>query len=387
LADSNPQAEILLRRNRELGILNQIAQALNREVDLDQALDAALAQVAELLHLRTGWIWLLRPGTDETYLAAAQNLPPGLTDHPQRMEGTCYCLDTYQAGDLDGAANVNVVTCTRLSKLVDGTGGLRYHASIPLYAHSEKLGVLNVASSDWRELSPEDLQLLYTVGDMLSIAVERARLFDSSVQIGAVEERNRLARDIHDTLAQGLTAISLQLETAEAILDEHGDSQEVRETIHQALNLARQNLEEARRSVQDLRAASLEGRNLSEALVELVAEFQSSSDTEFSYNATGGSRPIPSRLESGIYRIAQEALNNVERHSDASWSSVTLTTTPSQINLTIEDDGKGFEVDSIPESRFGLQGMQERTRLLGGTLEIQSELGAGTRLEATIPFE
>jgi len=387
LADANPQAEILLRRNRELGILNQIAQALNREVDLDQALDAALAQVAELLHLRTGWIWLLRPGTDETYLAAAQNLPPGLTDHPQRMEGTCYCLDTYQAGDLDGAANVNVVTCTRLSKLVDGTGGLRYHASIPLYAHSEKLGVLNVASSDWRELSPEDLQLLYTVGDMLSIAVERARLFDSSVQIGAVEERNRLARDIHDTLAQGLTAISLQLETAEAILDEHGDSQEVRETIHQALNLARQNLEEARRSVQDLRAASLEGRNLSEALVELVAEFQSSSDTEFSYNATGGSRPIPSRLESGIYRIAQEALNNVERHSDASWSSVTLTTTPSQINLTIEDDGKGFEVDSIPESRFGLQGMQERTRLLGGTLEIQSELGAGTRLEATIPFE
>ena len=387
MADANPQAEILLRRNRELGILNQIAQALNREVDLDQALDAALAQVAELLHLRTGWIWLLRPGTDETYLAAAQNLPPGLTDHPQRMEGTCYCLDTYQAGDLDGAANVNVVTCTRLSKLVDGTGGLRYHASIPLYAHSEKLGVLNVASSDWRELSPEDLQLLYTVGDMLSIAVERARLFDSSVQIGAVEERNRLARDIHDTLAQGLTAISLQLETAEAILDEHGDSQEVRETIHQALNLARQNLEEARRSVQDLRAASLEGRNLSEALVELVAEFQSSSDTEFSYNATGGSRPIPSRLESGIYRIAQEALNNVERHSDASWSSVTLTTTPSQINLTIEDDGKGFEVDSIPESRFGLQGMQERTRLLGGTLEIQSELGAGTRLEATIPFE
>ena len=387
MADANPQAEILLRRNRELGILNQIAQALNREVDLDQALDAALAQVAELLHLRTGWIWLLRPGTDETYLAAAQNLPPGLTDHPQRMEGTCYCLDTYQAGDLDGAANVNVVTCTRLSKLVDGTGGLRYHASIPLYAHSEKLGVLNVASSDWRELSPEDLQLLYTVGDMLSIAVERARLFDSSVQIGAVEERNRLARDIHDTLAQGLTAISLQLETAEAILDEHGDSQEVRETIHQALNLARQNLEEARRSVQDLRAASLEGRNLSEALVELVAEFQSSSDIEFSYNATGGSRPIPSRLESGIYRIAQEALNNVERHSDASWSSVTLTITPSHINLTIEDDGKGFKVDSIPESRFGLQGMQERTRLLGGTLEIQSELGAGTRVEATIPFE
>jgi two-component system NarL family sensor kinase len=387
LADANPQAESLLRRNRELGILNQIAQALNREVDLDQALDATLAQVADLLHLRTGWIWLLRAGTDETYLAAAQNLPPGLADQPHRMEGTCYCLDTYRAGDLDGAANVNVVTCTRLSKLVDGTGGLRYHASIPLYAHSEKLGVLNVASTDWRELSPEDLQLLYTIGDMLSIAIERARLFDSSVQIGAVEERNRLARDIHDTLAQGLTAISLQLETAEAILDDQGDREEIRETVHQALNLARQNLEEARRSVQDLRAASLEGRNLSEALVDLVANFQSVSEIEFSYNATGGSRPIPSRLESGLYRIAQEALNNVVQHSDASWASVTLSTTPEQLDITIEDDGNGFEVGSIPKGRFGLQGIQERTRLLGGIVALQSELGAGTRLEVRVPLE
>ncbi len=386
MANENPQAEILLRRNRELGILNQIAQALNREVDLNQALDAALAQVADLLHLRTGWIWLLRAGTDETYLAAAQNLPPGLADQPHRMEGTCYCLDTYRAGDLDGAANVNVVTCSRLSKLVDGTGGLRYHASIPLYAHSEKLGVLNVASTDWRELSPEDLQLLYTIGDMLSIAIERARLFESSVQIGAVEERNRLARDIHDTLAQGLTAISLQLETAEAILDEQGNRDEIRETVHQALKLARQNLEEARRSVQDLRAAPLEGRNLSDALVDLVAEYQSNSDIEFSYNSTGGSRPLPSRFESGLYRIAQEALNNLLQHSNSSWASVTLTTTPEWIDLSIEDDGKGFEIDSIPEGRFGLQGIHERTRLLGGNMELQSELGSGTRLEVRVPL-
>ena len=132
------------------------------------------------------------------------------------MEGVCYCLETYAEGDLDGAANVNVVTCSRLAGLVDGTGGLRYHASIPLYAPEEKkLGVLNVASTNWRELSDDDLRLLYTVGDLLSIAVERARLFEQSAELGAVEERNRLAREIHDTLAQGLAAISLQIETAE----------------------------------------------------------------------------------------------------------------------------------------------------------------------------
>ena len=101
-------AERLRRRNRELSILIAIARALNQSVDLDQALRATLAQVAELLDLRTGWIWLLDEETGESYLAAAQNLPRALAANPRHMEGRCYCLDTFRAGDLDGAANVNV---------------------------------------------------------------------------------------------------------------------------------------------------------------------------------------------------------------------------------------------------------------------------------------
>src|SRR5689334_15080880 len=97
----------LERRNRELGILNTIAQALNREVDLDLTLRTALAQVVELLNLHTGWIWLLDEATGESYLAAAQNLPPGLAHAPERMEGWCYCLDTFREGDLRKAANIN----------------------------------------------------------------------------------------------------------------------------------------------------------------------------------------------------------------------------------------------------------------------------------------
>src|SRR5215472_1555032 len=205
-------AEMLSQRNRELMILNSIAQALNASVEMDQALEAVLAQVAALLGLQTGWIWLLDEETGQSYLAAAQNLPPGLTEDPSRMSGSCYCLDTFRMGDLNGAANVNVVKCSRLSGLVDGTGGLRYHASIPLYAQGKKLGVLNVASTDWRKLSQDNLRLLYTVGDLVGIAIERGRLYAKSMRAGAEEERSRLAREIHDTLAQGLAAISLQLE-------------------------------------------------------------------------------------------------------------------------------------------------------------------------------
>jgi len=377
----------LRQRNRELTILNATAQALNRSVDLDQALGAALAQVAELLDLRTGWIWLLHGETGNSYLAAAQNLPPALADNPHRMEGSCYCLDTYQAGDLDGAANINVLTCSRLWGLVDGTEGLRYHASIPLYAHEKQLGVLNVASADWRELSPEDLRLLHTVGDLLSIAIERARLFARSVQLGAAEERNRLAREIHDTLAQGLTAIALHLETADALLETTADPEQVQEAVRRALTTTRASLEEARRSVLDLRAAPLEGRSLGEALAGLGKDWEAQARVPLEFEMVGGQRPLPLRLEVGLYRVAQEALTNVARHAGARHATLRLVTTPDQVRLTIEDDGRGFDPSRVPRGRYGLVGLSERAKLLGGVLRLESSPGAGTRVEVLVPLD
>lgn len=375
-------ARKLQRRNVELSIINSMAQALNRSVDLGQTLQTILAQVADLFDLQTGWVWLLREDDNQSYLAAAQNLPPALAHHPHKMEGSCYCLDTYREGDMDGAANVNVVTCSRLKNLVDGTDGLRYHASVPLYAHGKKLGVLNVASADWRQLSPDDLQLLYTVGDMLGIAVERARLFERSAQVGAVEERNRLAREIHDTLAQGLTAVSLQLESADLLLEAEADPKRIRKMVQQALALTRANLEEARRSVLDLRAAPLAGRSLVEALVLLADEAALPIDLL----VTGGNQPLPPRVETGLYRIAQEAINNACRHARASQITVKLVATPQLVTLLVEDDGQGFDPDDVAHSRFGLVGLNERVKLLNGRFHIESTPGQGTRIEAELPL-
>jgi two-component system NarL family sensor kinase len=381
--------EKLRRRNRELSILNSIAQALNREVDLSQALHTTLAQVAELLDLQTGWIWLLREDTCEPYLVAAQNLPPALANSPERMNGSdyCYCLEAYQAGDLDTAANVSIITCTRLKGLVAGTDGLRYHATIPLYAHGKSLGVLNVASADWRRLSPDDLRLLYTVGDLLSIAIERARLFSRTAEFGAAEERNRLAREIHDTLAQGLAAITLQLETADALLEGGADAEHTRQPIQNALALARANLEEARRSVLDLRAAPLEGRTLPEALSALAEEYARKSKLELAFTTTGENRALPFRVEASLYRIAQEALNNVNRHASARRLTVSLGMQPDQVTLLVEDDGRGFDPSQTPEGRYGLIGLNERAKLLGGTFELCSTPGSGTRIKVTIPLK
>src|SRR5918998_899297 len=373
--------EDLERRNHELSVLNEIARELNRSVELGEALGFTLSQVAELLGLRTAWIWLLEDSSPEPYLAAARNLPPALADDPRRMNGSgyCYCLDTYKRGDLAGAANINVLTCSRLRGLVDGTGGLRYHASIPLYTGDEKLGVMNVASSDWRSLSPEDLQLLYTVGDLLSIAVERARLFARSTRLGAVEERNRLAREIHDTLAQGLTAPALQLDSADALLD--AGSEGAHEPLRRALSLTRSNLDEARRSVLDLRAAPLEGRSLPEALKTLLDRWEAETGVATRFGTVNGSRPLPPRVELALYRVCQEALTNVARHAHASRVTVRLVATPGAVRLVVRDDGDGFDPSSATDDRHGIVGMRERVEMLGGSLRIESGPEEGASVE------
>src|SRR5947199_4673848 len=310
----NQETATLLRSNRELAVLYTIAGNLNRKVDVHEALQEVLAQVTNLLGLQTGWVWLLDQ-QGEPYLAAAQSLPPYLADHPERMTGYCLCLDTFLEGCLEGAANIDVFRCSRLKKAErdsDPTSwGLRFHASVPIYASATPLGVLNVASEDWRELLPEELQLLHIIVDQIGLAIQRARLSAehtvASARLATIEERNRLAREIHDTLAQGLTAITLQLETADALVTSRPER--AGEAIRRALSLARANLEEARRSMIDLRAAPLQDRTLPEALAALAQHSctDPTVDMQYSYSPAGDFPALPARLEEGIYRIAQEA--------------------------------------------------------------------------------
>jgi two-component system NarL family sensor kinase len=389
-------AEALARRNRELSILNTIAADLNRELDLRRALETTLRHVADLCGLRTGWVWLL-DATGEPGLAASLNLPPALACAPERMRGTCYCLDAYRAGALGGAANVSIITCSRLKNLVDGTDGLRFHASVPLYAQGRPLGVLNVASPSWEKLTPGELRLLYTVGDLLSIAVERARLFARGAELGALEERNRLAREIHDTLAQALAAIALKLEAADALLEGGGSAPAgARAAVAQALGLTRRSLDEARRSVLDLRPAPLDGRGLAAALRELAAEAADAKGAsaqgagwpglEVSVQIEGDDALLPPRVTLGLYRVAQEAVANALRHGGAARMELRLAVGEGSVSLAVSDDGRGFSPDEPAPGRFGLLGAGERARLLGGELRVESAPGAGTRLVVEVPL-
>lgn len=373
----------LVQKNQELSILNRIAAALNREVDLHQALHVALGNIVDLFNLDTGWIFLLDEDTEKFYTAATIGLPPALADHPRRMGGTCYCIDAYVDGEMEGAANIAAITCSRLKDLKAGTEGLRYHASIALNTQDKQLGILNVASTDWREISAAELRLLHTIGDLMSIAIERARLFQRSTELGATQERNRIARELHDTIAQGLTAIALKLETADVLLENTADGRvdKAQATIREALALAQTNLEEARRSVADLRAIPLEGHTLAEAIGLLVNDLPNAT-----VEIIGSCPPPPIRIASSLYRIAQEAVNNAQQHASATRIQVQLHKTPERLRLIVEDNGIGFDICAAYEGHYGLVGMKERVRLLGGQIDIVSAVGQGTLVEVMIPL-
>lgn len=194
-----------------------------------------------------------------------------------------------------------------------------------------------------------------------------------------------MAREIHDTLAQGFTGIVLQLEAAEQALDE--DVHKAQEHLDRARRLARESLNEARRSVWALRPQALAQLPLAEALGQEVDKFTRSSGIKTNLDISGDGRPLSSDIESSLLRICGEALTNVRKHARARKVDVNLAFEEKVVRLSVQDNGVGFDTEAPTEGAFGLIGMRERARLLGGTLVVQSKKRKGTLVETMIPIK
>jgi signal transduction histidine kinase len=223
----------------------------------------------------------------------------------------------------------------------------------------------------------------------------QAQLLAQARKAGAGDERQRMAREIHDTLAQGLTGIITQLEAAQ----QTASDAERERRIDNAKRLARDSLAEARRSVQALRPQALEDSRLPEALAAEVTRWSATSGVAAEVETTGEARALHPEVEVTLLRVAQEALANVARHAGASRAGLTLSYMEDVVTLDVRDDGVGFTVPanggghaapgeadgSPPQGGFGLIAMQQRVSRLAGQLEIESEPGAGTAVSASLP--
>ncbi|GAA0913842.1 sensor histidine kinase [Nonomuraea longicatena] len=202
------------------------------------------------------------------------------------------------------------------------------------------------------------------------------RLLEQARRAGVRDERQRMAGEIHDTIAQGLVAIAARLRAAGA-----AQTEEVRRRhLDQAADLAGQSLAEARRSVHALLPEALEDARLPEAIGRMAAQRVAG----LSFEVTGTPVALAADLELTLFRVAQEALANVARHAGAARVGVTLSYEDDVVMLDVRDDGRGFE-PAAPRDGYGLDGMRQRVRSVGGTLEIESEPGHGTAVAVTVP--
>lgn len=375
-----------MTRAKELRILYAIADELNGATDIARALERMLAIVTGVLGLRSGWIWLVDPETKRFYNAASYNLPPYLREPVRMTGGWCQCTEAFREGKLS-AQNVDVIECTRLAPAVERnltklTGGLRYHASVALSFRGKPLGIMNLTGPKYRRLSSGELKLLSTIALQAGATIERARLADEGALLARIEERTRLAREIHDTLAQRLTAITLQLEAVLKHLDGSGDR--ARTELARALDIAREGVGEARQSALALRGSPPEGKPLPQALEALARNF--TSRTGIVVRVEASQVDLAPAVEAELLGIATEALTNVDKHARATSGQITLLRRGRHVRLTVRDNGVGYRSSDAGSGGQGIIGMRERAQLFSGTLQVKGSREQGTVVSALIPI-
>jgi len=221
---------------------------------------------------------------------------------------------------------------------------------------------------------------------LLAYEIYRWRVHTVESQFNAVlAERNRIAREIHDTLAQGFVAVSVQLEVVARMLSTSADA--AREHLEQARALTRECLAEARSSIWNLRSQEPAQHDLASALTQAAERIAANSDVKARVQVSGTFRPIDSRIEAEILRIGQEAITNVVRHAQARNANITLLFKDKLLRMTIKDDGQGFEADPtelMQNGHFGLAGMRERAEQIGARLTVNSTRNEGTEVQVEV---
>ena len=253
---------------------------------------------------------------------------------------------------------------------------------VPMTAGQTPIGFIRFCFYNRKIISNKQLEFIRALTNQAIISIQLTRLAKQSQNAALADERNRLAREIHDTLAQSFTAVSLQLEVAKKIAAVNPEG--VATYLEHAGMLAREGLREARRSVRALRPEVLETADLTHALYQLIQRTVSGTEIEAEVKIEGTARPLPPDIENNLLRIAQEAFTNAIRHGKAQAITILLLFEPAALHMRVTDNGNGFDPQQVLGNGIGLIGMQERSQHIQGQLTIDSEIGRGTEITVSV---
>lgn len=391
----------IAQANQYLSALNTIAMALSRSLDLDTVLNSALDKTLEIMHGKIGGILLL----DEEKQTLCYRVHRGLS---QTYVGEmCLYLGEGIAGRV--AQTGEAILVEDISKdpratkpRIIAAEGLRAFASVPLRAKEKIVGVLNIASSESHKFSVDDVRLLESIAAQVAIATENARLHHqvqnqdkirgellSEIFSIQEEERRRIARELHDETSQSVASLAANLEVATATLPTGAD--EAKATLRKVQALSINILDELHRLIYELRPSLLDDLGLVAATRWLADNILAPAGVNVEFKTAGHQRRLPPGLETCLFRVIQESINNIVRHAQAKNATVMLNFQKSAITVNISDNGSGFDVAEAISTRdrprgLGLLGMKERVALMNGTLSMRSHPGSGTEIEAVIPL-
>jgi signal transduction histidine kinase len=262
--------------------------------------------------------------------------------------------------------------------------GYRVGLTLPLLAGGQTLGFLECFARDEMAFLPSQIEQARALAEQVCLAVQYARMIERATHAAAFEERQRLAREIHDTLGQAFTAILVQLRSAEVTLGDAPD--QARVAIGQVRELARDGLAEARRAVDALRPQTLDRFDFATALRRAVVQATLGTPMDVQCNVCGDAYALPIDTALQLLRIAQEALSNTLKYADAQRLRIELVFEPQQTQLRVQDDGRGFDLSQATAAGgFGLLSMRARAAAIGAQLTMSSALGQGTSLLVALP--
>ncbi|MEM7112495.1 MAG: GAF domain-containing sensor histidine kinase [Chloroflexota bacterium] len=361
---------------------------VSREITSILDLDKLLPRVVELIRNSFGYysvmIFLVDRTTNRLVLRSASG------DIGQRLQEQSFSLDLGPSGLNSEVAKTNAsIVVNDISQEprylpIELLPDTRSELVIPLRLGDRVLGTLDVQSDQRNAFTAEDMLVIQSLGDQVAIAINNAHLYDRSRSLAIVEERNRLARELHDSVTQTIFSMTLASASARILLER--DPSRVLARLDRLHDLAQGALKEIRSLIYQLRPVSVADAGFLPALAQHIDERQRRDGLQVTLHMVGKGE-LPPDWEAALFRIVQEALNNVVKHAQTNEATISLNLKGDIVSLRIEDRGLGFTADPVNQQLMGLglTSMRERAELIGGTLALQSAPSEGTMIEVTIP--
>lgn len=364
--------------------------SISASLDLDQVLNDAMEELISVSEMERCAVFLVSPDSQILRLV----LHRAQSDQSLNIFNKGLKVGEYMTGQVAESGEViylndNVLEDSRVHPDIQTQSYIRSYLGIPLTSSSGVVGVIAMTSDFRKNFTDNDIVLYKAIGSQIGIAVENAQLYSQAQLVAALEERNRLARDLHDSVTQTLFSITLTAESARAMLIKKPERVEAQ--LDRLQVMARGALAEMRALIFQLRPAALEEQGLITALQKHIESVKVKEHLDIEFDVFG-ERRLSNEHEQTLYRITQEALNNIMKHAQASKVLIKLTIDDQQAELAIHDNGVGFSPQEVVNSgsterkSLGMTSMRERAELAGGALHVESKPGEGTKIRVILPL-